>query len=84
MIAISWWSFLIVIFLSAILFTIVFYNKKDNSHYGDSVDAVKLASAKNSLLGLVKSTRHVKNWIPIVLVIGDYNEDKDGEGSLES
>lgn len=75
MVAISWWSFLIVIALVCILFYIVYTNKKDNSHYGDSVDAARLSSAKGRLYGLVKSTRHVKNWIPIVLVVGDYKDD---------
>lgn len=53
MLAISWWSFLIVLVLVGILFTIVFHNKKVNAHYGDSVDAVKLSTAKSSLVGLI-------------------------------
>lgn len=77
MIAISWIYFLVAMAFAAILFTIVIYNKKLNDHYGDSIDAVRLSTAKSSLVGLIKSSKHVKNWIPIVLVIGDYDENKN-------
>lgn len=55
MIAISWISFLIVLALAGVLFTVVIYNKKPNEHYGDSIDAVKLSTAKSSLVGMIKS-----------------------------
>lgn len=76
MIAISWWSFLIALALAAILFTIVVRNKKVNNNYGDSLEAIKLSTAKSSLHGLINSSKHVKNWIPIVLVLGDYKPEK--------
>lgn len=84
MIAISIVAFAIAVVFSAVLFTIVIYNKKVNSHYGDSIDAVRLSTAKNSLVGLIKSSKHVKNWIPIVLVIGDYDETQQHNYKLES
>lgn len=31
-------------------------------------------SARNSLLGLIESQKHVKNWIPMIMVIGDLSE----------
>lgn len=77
MIAISWWSFLIALALAGILFTIVIFNKKVNNNYGDSIEAVKLSTAKSSLHGLINSSKHVKNWIPIVLVLGDYDKEKE-------
>lgn len=75
MIAISWWSFLIALALAAVLFTIVTRNKNVNMDYGDSIEAVKLSTAKSSLHGLINSSKHVKNWIPIVLVLGDYKPE---------
>lgn len=77
MVAISWWSFLIVIVLVIILFWVVYKYKDIESDYGDSIDAIRLISAKFSLVGLIRSTKHVKNWLPIVLVIGDYDESKE-------
>lgn len=84
MIAISPIAFAIAVVFSAILFVIVITNKKVNSHYGDSIDAVRLSTAKSSLVGLIKSSKHVKNWIPIVLVIGDYDDSKKHNDKLES
>lgn len=71
MIAISWWSFLIVLALVIILFIVVTRNKIDRSDYGDSISSVHLSMAGARIRSLIGSKSHVKTWIPIVTVFGD-------------
>lgn len=80
MIAISWWAFLVALVFAAILFTIVTTNRKLNLNYGDSISALRMKLARGRIMGLLGSKNHVKNYIPIMLVLGEVLDDENIEG----
>ena len=73
MIVISWWAS-----LSAIVGAFLVYNyidkKSQEKNWGDGVEGMRAERARNALLKIDKSKKHVKNWRPHYLALGYINE----------
>ena len=73
MVVISWWASLISICTALIVYT-YFDRKSQEKNWGDGVEGMRAERARNALLKIDKSKKHVKNWRPHYLALGYVNE----------
>jgi hypothetical protein len=70
---ISWWASLATITGSMV--TYVYLDKKSQEkNWGDGIEGMRQERARNALLKIDKSKKHVKNWRPHYLALGYINE----------